>query len=190
MKRPQILAYLILIAMCSTAGFCQTKQLTTLATATGMYLDANSTINQATSTSMNHQMLSAAVKAVDLEEILETSGPFTVFAPLDSAFSKFTKEELENLFKSENKRKLRSLLTYHIVAGNLTAARILKAMWRGNGKATFTSVQGNKITATMEGTDIILTDNQGNSAKIISADVGLSNGVIHEIDSVILPSKI
>ncbi len=191
MKFPQIPAYFIALwafIFSLQTLFAQTNALTSVPG--GMILKADRSIAEATFASDDLKTLYAAVKAVDLETILATSGPFTVFAPSDSAFSQFTTEELKNLFKSENKGKLKSLLTYHIVAGNLTASKILLAMCRGNGKAVFTSVQGNKITATMQGTDIILTDSLGNSAKIISADSSLCNGVIHEIDSVILPSRI
>ena len=145
---------------------------------------------ETTNDSEHHKILLAAVKATDLEGVLGQSGPFTVFAPSDNAFSKFSEDELEALFLSDNKKKLKSLLTYHIVAGNLTASKILRALCRGEGKASFTTVQGTKINASMRGTDIILTDSFGNSAKITAADSNQSNGVIHEIDSVILPSKI
>ncbi len=191
MKLPQIPTYCALLVVFLLFGHSLVAQTNSLAPVpAGMFLTADKTIAEATLASKDHKTLYAAVKAADLETILETSGPFTVFAPSDSAFSRFTTEELKNLFKSENRAKLKSLLTYHIVAGNLTASKILLAMCRGNGKAIFTSVQGNKITATMQGTDIILTDSLGNSAKIISADSSLRNGVIHEIDSVILPSRI
>ncbi len=188
MKFPRIATYLMALFVCCLATHAQTNSLTALST--GVYLKKEKSITQATQTSKNHKTLFAAVKATDLASILETNGPFTVFAPSDNAFSRFTNAELKDLFKTENRKKLKSLLTYHIVAGNLTASKILRAMCRGNGRASFTSVQGNKIMATMQGTDIILTDGLGNSAKITVADANLSNGIIHEIDSVILPSQL
>ncbi|MEM8506767.1 MAG: fasciclin domain-containing protein [Bacteroidota bacterium] len=191
MKPPQIRTYFLLSVLFFAVWpslIAQSSALTPVST--DLLLTADKTIAEATLASADHQTLYAAVKAADLEKTLETSGPFTVFAPSDRAFSRFSTEELKNLFKSENRRKLKALLTYHIVAGNLTASKILLAMCRGNGKAIFTTIQGNKITATMQGTDIILTDSLGNSAKIITADSSLRNGVIHEIDSVILPSRI
>ena len=136
-------------------------------------------------TSGNHSMLMAAVKATDIDEILEKSGPFTVFAPTNSAFDKFSSEEIKDLFKKENRMKLKSMLTYHMVAGELTASKILMALCRGNGKASFTTVQGNKIYASFQGVDIVLTDGLGNQAKITAADAEQSNGVIHQIDNVI-----
>lgn len=142
-----------------------------------------------TANSENHQTLLAAIKATDLEELLDKSGPFTIFAPSDSAFENISGKSVQDLFDPENKKELKDLLTYHIVAGNLSASKILKAMCSGEGKATFTTVNGDNIIATMKGLDIILTDSFGNSATIIDADSNQRNGVIHEIDSVILPSR-
>lgn len=152
--------------------------------------DPDKSIIRNTETSENHKTLLAAMKASDMEEMLNYDGPYTVFAPSDMAFEKLTDIKIANLLDPKNKKKLHQVLTYHIVAGNLSAAKILKAMCRGNGKATFTTVQGDNIIATMSGIDIILTDTHGNTAKIITADSNQCNGVIHEIDSVILPKKI
>ena len=142
-----------------------------------------------TASSENHQTLLAVIKATDLEELLDEAGPFTIFAPTDLAFDNLSGKSVQDLFDPENKQELKELLTYHIVAGNLSASKILKAMCRGEGKATFTTVNGDDITATMKGLDIVLTDGFGNSATIIVADSKQRNGVIHEIDSVILPSR-
>ncbi|MDT0607314.1 fasciclin domain-containing protein [Croceitalea rosinachiae] len=188
MKSSLLLTYFISCFLLSNTVFSQSKSLTTLPSV--IYLSKDKTIIQSTSDSDNHRILSKAVKAADLEDTLGQSGPFTIFAPSDSAFSKFSKDELDELFLSDNKKQLKALLKYHIVAGNLTASKILRALCRGEGKASFTTVQGAKINASMIGTDIILTDSFGNSAKITTADANQSNGVIHEIDSVILPSKI
>lgn len=147
------------------------------------------TIVRSTEESKTHKMLHAAVKAADLEETLASDGPFTVFAPSDKAFEKMSGNKIEALLKPENKRALQSFVTYHIVAGNLTASEILRAMCRGKGVASFTTIQGNELLATMDGLDIILTDCFGNSARITSADANQSNGVIHFIDSVILPNQ-
>lgn len=187
MKVPQILAYAVLLLFLNLS-FGQTNSLSTVPS--GMYLDSKVSSISNTLNSEAYKMIFAAVKAADLEDVLGMSGPFTFFAPANNAFSQFTAEELDELFKEENKKKLKDLLTYHIVAGNLTASKILRAMCRGGGEASFTTVQGNKITATMQGTDIVLADINGNTAKITVADVGQSNGVIHEIDSIISPTKI
>lgn len=131
----------------------------------------------------------AAVKATNMESILDQSGPFTIFAPSDKAFEKFSNAKIEELINSKDKTALKSLLTYHIVAGKLSASKILRAMCKGSGKASFTTIQGKKLVAHMEGYDIVLTDHLGNTARITVADVHQKNGVIHEIDSVILPSQ-
>ncbi len=143
-----------------------------------------------TESSVNHRTLLAAMRATELDKLLSFDGQYTVFAPSDKAFQELSQAEISELLKPENKKKLHELVAYHIVAGKLSASKILKAMCRGNGKATFTTVQGEKITATMNGIDIVLTDCLGNQAKIIMADANQCNGVIHEIDSVILPRKI
>lgn len=183
-----LLALFVTLFVFSSQGFAQNKSLTTLPSA--IYLSNDKTIIQSTTESENYKILIKAVKAADLEDILGQSGPFTIFAPSDTAFSKLTKDELNSLFLLDNKKQLKALLKYHIVAGNLTASKILLALSRGEGKTSFTTIQGAKINASISGTDIILTDRFGNSAKITEADLNQSNGVIHEIDSVILPSKI
>ncbi|NAY90751.1 fasciclin domain-containing protein [Muricauda sp. JGD-17] len=137
----------------------------------------------------NHKILLAAVKAAQLDSILIKSGPFTVFAPSDAAFERFSNTRIEELINAQDKSELKSLLKYHIVAGHLTASRILRAMCRGNGKASFTTIQGKKVIAHMEGYDIVLTDPTGNTARITAADRNLENGIIHEIDSVIQPTR-
>lgn len=152
--------------------------------------DLSKSITQNTNESDRHTILFAAVQATQMEDILDKSGPFTVFAPSDAAFEKFSGEKMEQLINSKDKSELKSLLTYHIVAGQLTASRILRAMCKGNGKASFTTIQGKKMIAHMEGYDIVLTDPIGNTARITAADLNLKNGVVHEIDSVILPSQL
>jgi len=137
----------------------------------------------------NHTKLLAAVKAADLELLLNENGPFTVFAPSDVAFEKLDVDTKKMLLNPNNKKELHSILTYHIVAGNLSASKILKAMCRGKGKATFTTVQGDLLTATMKGLDIVLSDGEGNTAMITTADANQCNGIIHVIDSVIMPCK-
>lgn len=156
----------------------------------GFFSDPDKSIITNTQTSNNHKTLLVALKAANLEHILSYDGPFTVFAPSDMAFEKLSDLEIERLLDPKNKKELHEVLTYHMVAGNFSAAKILMAMCRGNGTATFTTVQGDDITATMNGLDIILTDVLGHTAKITMADSNQCNGVIHEIDSVILPKKI
>lgn len=147
-------------------------------------------IAESAASSENFKTLLAAFHAADLQDLLDRDGPFTVFAPSDLAFSKLTEEKIAQLLLPENKRELFSLLTYHIVAGNFTASKILQALSQGNGKTSFTTIQGTEIMASMNGINIILTDTFGNSATITTADSNQCNGVIHEIDRVILPNKI
>jgi uncharacterized surface protein with fasciclin (FAS1) repeats len=181
MASPQALALPFLLV----ATLCFSQR------ATVEYVTAGfeNSIIQHTEASQDHNTLLAAVKAADLEHTLNSDGPFTVFAPSDLAFKKLSPETIQSLLLPENKKELQSVLTYHIVAGNLTASDILRAMCRGSGSATFTTVQGNEIIATMDGIDIVLTDCFGNTARITTADMNQCNGVIHVIDSVILPKQ-
>lgn len=151
--------------------------------------DSKSSILKSTESSENHTTLSTAMKAAELEDILSYDGPFTVFAPSDSAFEKLPGTTVDDLLNPKNKKELQALMTYHIIAGNFSTSKILKAMCRGEGEATFTTVNGDQLTASMDGVDIILSDKFGNRAKITAADSTQCNGVIHEIDTVIRPSK-
>lgn len=155
-----------------------------------LHMNPQETIATNTANSENHTTLLAVIEAADLEEILNTEGPFTVFAPSDIAFEKLSSGKIDELLLPQNKKNLKTLITYHMVAGNISAAKILKAMCRGEGRASFTTVQGDELIATMSGIDIVLTDNNGNTARITTADSEQSNGVIHEIDSVFLPAKL
>ncbi len=140
--------------------------------------------------SADYTTLTSALKATELDDLLEADGPFTIFAPSDRAFHKMPSEEISDLMRPENKEKLKEMLTYFMVAGSLSASKILNALVKGDGKATFTTVQGKKIKATIDGVDIILTDGLGNKARITAADSDQCNGIIHTIDSVILPKPL
>ena len=137
--------------------------------------------------SKDHTTLVAAVKAAGLVETLKGAGPFTVFAPTNEAFDKLPKGTVDTLLKPENKKMLAGILTYHVVSGKQDAATIVKAIEDGKGKATFKTVAGGTLTATMEGKDVILTDEKGGKSKVTIADVMQSNGVIHVVDSVLMP---
>ncbi len=137
--------------------------------------------------SKDHTTLVAVVKAAGLVETLKGAGPFTVFAPTNAAFDKVPKAALDNLMKPESKKALTGILTYHVVAGKMDAASIAKAIEDGKGKATFKTVAGGTLTATKEGNDIVLTDEKGGKSKVTVADVMQSNGVIHVVDSVLMP---
>ena len=135
----------------------------------------------------NFSTLVAAVKAADLVSTLNSDGPFTVFAPTNEAFSKLPAGTVETLLKSENKGTLSSILTYHVVAGKFMAADVLKAIEKNNGKFQITTVNGEKLTAHIMDGKVMLTDAKGNSSTIILTDVAASNGVIHAIDTVVMP---
>ncbi len=137
--------------------------------------------------SKDHTTLVAAVKAAGLVETLQGEGPFTVFAPVNRAFDKLPSGTVETLLKPENKSKLTAVLTYHVVAGKYDAAAIMAKIKEGNGKAVFTTVQGGKLTASMKGNKLVLMDESGHSAMVTIKDVYQSNGVIHVIDTVVLP---
>jgi uncharacterized surface protein with fasciclin (FAS1) repeats len=134
-----------------------------------------------------HTTLVAAVKAAGLVETLSGTGPFTVFAPTNDAFAKLPAGTVETLLKPENKATLTSILTYHVVAGKLTAADVVAAIKAGGGKAELTTVQGGKLVGTMMGNTVMLTDAKGGMSHVTVADLEQSNGVIHVIDTVVMP---
>ncbi len=138
--------------------------------------------------SKDHTTLVAAVKAAGLVETLQGAGPFTVFAPVNSAFDALPAGTVETLLKPENKAMLTKILTYHVVAGKWDAKSIGKAIKEGNGKAMLKTVSGGTLTAWMDGKDLYLTDEKGGKAKVTIADVRQSNGVIHVIDTVLMPN--
>ncbi len=137
--------------------------------------------------SKDHTTLVAAVKAAGLVETLKTAGPFTVFAPTNDAFAKLPAGTVDNLLKPENKGTLTKVLTYHVVAGKMDAADLAKAIKAGGGKATLKTVAGGTLTASMKGKNIMLSDENGGMATVTISDVYQKNGVIHVINSVVLP---
>jgi uncharacterized surface protein with fasciclin (FAS1) repeats len=137
--------------------------------------------------SADHTTLVAAVKAAGLVDTLSGNGPFTVFAPTNAAFAKLPAGTVDNLLKPENKAQLQSVLTYHVVAGKLMAKDVLAAIKAGGGKAVVTTVQGGKLTASLMGDTVMLTDAKGRMAHVTAADLDTTNGVIHVIDAVVLP---
>ncbi len=137
--------------------------------------------------SKDHTTLVAAVKAAGLIETLQGEGPFTVFAPTNSAFDMLPKGAVDNLLKPENKGQLTSVLTYHVVPGNLDAAELMKWVKKGDGKAKLTTVQGGELWAMYDGKYLWLQDAKGGKAKVTIKDVHQKNGVIHVIDHVLMP---
>ena len=138
--------------------------------------------------SKDHTTLVAAVKAAGLVDTLASAGPFTVFAPVNSAFDKLPAGTVETVLKPENKALLTKILTYHVVAGNMDSKAIASAIKKGKGKAELTTVAGGKLWASMEGKNLILTDEKGGKSTVTIADVRQSNGVIHVVDTVLMPN--
>jgi uncharacterized surface protein with fasciclin (FAS1) repeats len=138
--------------------------------------------------SADHTTLVAAVKAAGLVETLKSKGPFTVFAPTNEAFAKLPSGTVDMLVKPENKEMLTKILTYHVLAGKFDSQLIAKRIRKGHGSARFTTVNGDTLTASMSGKDLILRDVKGGMARVTTGDVYQSNGVIHVVDSVLLPN--
>ena len=138
--------------------------------------------------SKDHTTLVAAVKAADLVDALQGDGPFTVFAPVNDAFENLPEGTVATLLKPENKATLAKVLTYHVVSGKYDFDAIAKLIKSGKGKATLKTLSGGTLIASMNGShNIMLTDENGGKANISVYDVYQSNGVIHVIDSVVLP---
>lgn len=138
--------------------------------------------------SADHTTLVAAVKAAGLVDTLEGPGPFTVFAPTNEAFAKLPAGTVETLVKPENKATLTKVLTYHVVAGRLSASDLKKQIKAGKGTAQLTTVEGGKLWASQDGNRIMLKDEKGGTAIVTIPNVFQSNGVIHVIDSVVMPN--
>ena len=146
------------------------------------------TIVETSAGSPDHTTLVAAVKAAGLVDTLSSAGPFTVFAPVNAAFAKLPAGTVETLLKPENKATLTKILTYHVVAGKVSAAELIGMINAGGGKATLTTVSGGKLTAAIMGGKVMLTDEKGGMATVTQADLIGTNGVIHVTDAVSLPN--
>ena len=146
------------------------------------------TIVENAANSKDQTTLVAAVKAAELAETLSAPGPFTVFAPTDAAFAKLPAGTVDTLLEPENRPMLTGILTYHVVPGRLTATDIAAQAKANGGKAVLTTVQGAKLSVWQKDGSWYVSDTKGGSAKIGPADVLQSNGVIHVIDSVLLPA--
>ena len=141
----------------------------------------------AATTSKDHTTLVAALKAAGLVPTLASGGPFTVFAPTDAAFAKLPDGTVASLLEPANRDTLTAVLTYHVVPGKVTAAELIELIEAGGGSASLTTVQGGKLTASLSGGNVIVTDAKGGTASVVKADLIQSNGVIHVTDAVSLP---
>ena len=185
MKKSVILA-LVLASAGTTAVVAKHHQMANPSVG-GAAMVSTKTIVANASAAPNLTTLVAAVKAAGLVETLSSPGPFTVFAPTNTAFDKLPDGTVGVLVKPENKATLTKILTYHVVAGKLTATDIVAAIKAGGGKATLTTVAGEKISARLSGNNVVITDGKGGQSAVTTADVMQSNGVVHVIDSVLLP---
>ncbi|NTZ42615.1 fasciclin domain-containing protein [Altererythrobacter sp. SALINAS58] len=136
----------------------------------------------------NFSTLVTAINAADLGGTLSGDGPYTVFAPTNAAFEKLPAGTLDTLTMPENREQLSNILTYHVVSGDMMAAALTQAITDGNGSAELTTLSGETLTATLDGENVILTDATGGTATVTMTDVDASNGTIHAIDTVLMPS--
>jgi len=137
--------------------------------------------------SKNHTTLITALNAADLTIILQGDGPFTVFAPTDTAFDKLPAGTVAKLLKPENKTQLSSILTYHVIPGNLMATDVIAAIKQGGGSLQVETLHGTILIATLNNNKVVLTDASGTTAIVTATNLKGSNGVIHVIDTVLMP---
>ena len=194
MKMKSVQAGLFGIALALSAGIFVNALVTTGAmsaektvTVGGAPMYPSKNIIQNAVNSKDHTTLVAAVKAAGLVDTLSGPGPFTVFAPTNAAFGKLPAGTVDTLVKPENKATLTKILTYHVVSGRLSSADLMKTAGMGAGKNTLTTVQGEALTVTAKGGAVWLTDAKGGMSKVTIANVNQSNGVIHVVDTVLMP---
>ena len=188
---------LALLSACALAGCAgmDTTSESSMSTATtlsnpmvgGAPMYASKDIIDNAVNSKDHTTLVAAVKAAGLVDTLKGPGPFTVFAPTNSAFDLLPAGTVATLLKPENKAALASILTYHVVPGRIDSADLAAKIHAGGGSATLATANGEPLRATMHGDGVMLTDAKGNTAMVTIADVMQSNGVIHVVDKVLMP---
>ncbi|HVF93996.1 MAG TPA: fasciclin domain-containing protein [Sphingomonas sp.] len=170
------------------AGTANTASASGNPTVGGAAMSSSMTIVQNASAAPNLTTLVAAVKAAGLVETLSGPGPFTVFAPTNDAFGRLAPGTVDSLLKPENKASLVKVLTYHVVAGTVSAAQLMDQIKAGNGTATLTTVAGQPLTATMTGNVVTLTSATGNKSYVEVADVRQSNGIVHVVNGVLVPT--
>lgn len=180
------LALALSIGAANTPSFAKMDEKTVMVGGAEMFPSKN--IVQNAVNSKDHTTLVAAVKAAGLVDTLSGKGPFTVFAPTNEAFAKLPKDTVPTLLKPENKEKLAGILTYHVVAGKLSAEDLAAQAKANGGKVELKTVAGGTITIMGENGGWVVVDAKGDKSKITIADVNQSNGVIHVIDTVLLPN--
>lgn len=181
MKNLKMQLVLVMSVLVTTLSYAQTK----MVGGAEMYPSKNIVENAVNSE--DHTTLVAAVKAAELVETLSSDGPFTVFAPTNAAFGNLPDGTVETLLKPENKKQLQTVLTYHVISGKFNAKDVVAAIKKGGGKAELSTVSGGTLTAMLDGDKVKIKDSKGNVATVTIADVNQSNGVIHVVDTVLLP---
>ena len=181
MKNLKLQLVLVMSVLVTTLSYAQNK----MVGGAEMYPTKN--IFENALNSKDHTTLVAAVKAAELVETLSSDGPFTVFAPTNAAFGNLPEGTVESLLKPENKKQLQTVLTYHVIAGKFNAEDVVAAIKKGDGKAELQTLSGGTLTAMLDGKNVKIKDSKGNVATVTIADVNQSNGVIHVIDTVLLP---
>jgi uncharacterized surface protein with fasciclin (FAS1) repeats len=179
-------AALAFAAVTATPTLAQMKEQTVTVGGAPMYPSKN--IIQNAVNSKDHTTLVAAVKAAGLVDTLQGSGPFTVFAPTNAAFAKLPAGTVDSLLKPQMKEKLVAVLTYHVLPGRLSVKDLWEASNKGGGKAKFKTVEGEELTVEFKGQVLTIRDSKGNASKVTIQNVFQSNGVIHVIDNVLMPS--
>jgi uncharacterized surface protein with fasciclin (FAS1) repeats len=179
-------AALAFAAVAATPTLAQMKEQTVTVGGAPMYPSKN--IIQNAVNSKDHTTLVAAVKAAGLVDTLQGTGPFTVFAPTNAAFAKLPTGTVDSLLKPQMKEKLVAVLTYHVLPGRLSVKDLWEASNKGGGKAKFKTVEGEELTVEFKGQVLTIRDSKGNASKVTIQNVFQSNGVIHVIDSVLMPS--
>lgn len=180
-----ISALMVSVLLLSSSSFAQNKSV--MVGGAAMYPSKNIVENAVNS--KDHTTLVAAVKAAGLVETLQSAGPFTVFAPTNEAFNKLPQEAVSSLLKPENKSALTSVLTYHVVPGAISSQALTSMIKKNGGTYTAKTVQGGELKFMMKGKNIFITDEKGGMSKITIADVNQSNGVIHVVNTVLMPKS-
>jgi uncharacterized surface protein with fasciclin (FAS1) repeats len=179
-------AALAIGSIAATPTFAQKREQTVTVGGAPMYPSKNIVENAVNS--KDHTTLVAAVKAAGLVETLQSPGPFTVFAPTNAAFAKLPKGTVESLLRPQMKEKLVAVLTYHVVPGRISAKDMMDAAKKNGGRATYKTVEGEDLTVESKGNALTIWDSKGSASKVTIQNVFQSNGVIHVVDTVLLPS--
>jgi len=185
-KKLSLMLLLVVAAFANQSSYAQMKDSNPMVGGAAMLRSMDIVDNAVNSA--DHTTLVAAVKAAGLVETLKSKGPFTVFAPTNAAFEKLPAGTVETLVKPENKATLTKILTYHVLAGKFDSKTIAKRIKAGGGNAQFKTVSGGTLWAWMSGDNLVLKDEKGGTSTVTIANVYQSNGVIHVVDTVLLPN--